>query len=214
MLQAGNFFSTVPHNLLPLFEGTTFVWETLPCIAHFIQKQSKLGTIHSPLQEGVFLANPGLVYIGKNVVIEPGVFIKGPAWIEDDCEIRQGAYLRENVILGKKVVVGHCSEIKNSILFPEAHAAHFNYVGDSILGSRSNLGAGVICSNVRLDKETIYVHFEGKKLSTGLRKMGAIVGDDVQIGCNAVVQPGTLIEKFVFCHPCATIKGFITKEQC
>src|SRR3990167_2545648 len=172
MLCHKDFFSTESF----LFEETIRVWDALNKIPLFLQKQ-KLGKIEGMVSDGAILENKELIFIGKGSIIEPGVYIKGPAFIGENCEIRQGAYLRGNVILEKEVIIGHCSEIKNSIFLSGAKAAHFNYVGDSILGVNTNLGAGVICSNYRLDQKEIYVNFKNQKILTGRKKFGLILGD-------------------------------------
>lgn len=135
--------------------------------------------------------------------------IKGPAWIGENCEIRSGCYIRENVIMGDGVIAGNSSEFKNCLVFNEAQIPHFNYVGDSILGYRAHLGAGVILSNVRLDKAPITVHGPEGRLSTNLRKFGAIVGDRAEIGCNSVLSPGSLIGHDALVYPGSQWRGHL-----
>ncbi len=191
-----------------LFAGSRFVWDPLKKISSYL-KSKELGNIEGIISAGVHLENPEEIFIGKNTVIEAGAYIKGPCYIGSNCEVRSGAYIRGNVILSDESVVGHATEVKNSILLNRAHAAHFNYVGDSILGKNSNLGAGMICANLRLDQEEVCLFYEGKKILTGLKKLGLILGDDSQIGCNCVSNPGTVTGKKVFSHACLNIKGFI-----
>lgn len=191
-----------------IFLGKDFVWDALKYLPNFL-KNLELGKIEITLPNGVFLENAESISIGEGTIVEPGVYIKGPAFIGKGCEIRHGAYLRGNVFLDDDSIVGHCTEIKNSILLKGAHAAHFNYVGDSILGENSNLGAGVKCANFRLDQKEIGVWIEEKKVMTGLRKLGVILGDRSQIGCNSVTSPGTLIGQDVVCYPCMHIQGSI-----
>ncbi len=197
MLHPGYYFNFESIPFSSLFEEI-FIADVLKKIPSYLQKQ-KLGKIEIPLPENIYLENPHLISIGEGTIIEPGVYIKGPVLIGKNCKICHGAYIRENVILGDGVVVGHNSEIKNSILLPRAHAAHFNYVGDSILGFDTNLGAGVICANFRLDEKEIILHVKEKKENSGLRKFGVILGDGSKIGCNCVINPGTLIGKNVLC---------------
>ncbi|MBX9922749.1 MAG: UDP-N-acetylglucosamine diphosphorylase [Rhabdochlamydiaceae bacterium] len=192
----------------PVFQGADSVWDALKYLPEFL-KTLKLGKIEIKLPDGVFLENPESIFIGEGTIVEPGVYIKGPVFIGKGCEIRQGAYLRGNVFLEEGSVVGHCSEVKNSIFLKRAHAAHFNYVGDSILGEKSNLGAGVKCANFRLDQGEVGVWIEEKKVMTGLRKLGVILGDRSQIGCNCVTSPGTLIGQDVICYPCMHIQGSV-----
>lgn len=205
MKEPNYFFST---DLFSSITEVPFVWDLLKNLSTYLEKQP-LGKKEVLIPEGVFMENPHLISIGKGTVIESGAYIKGPALIGENCQIRSGAYLRGNVLMEEGAVVGHATEVKNSILLARAHAAHFNYVGDSILGVDSNLGAGVICANFRLDQGEISVFVEGIKINTGLRKLGLILGDGSQIGCNSVTSPGTLIGKQVLCHPCMHIKGFI-----
>ncbi len=163
-----------------------------------------------PRFPGVHLEQPDLISIGPGTVIEPGVMIQGPCIIGSHCIIRQGAYLRSHTILGDHVVVGHSAEIKSSILLDRAAATHFVYVGDSIVGSDVNLGAGVKCANLRLDRREVCIRWEEKLFKTGLKKFGAIIGDKVQIGCNSVLNPGTLVGKNSACHPLVTLSGTIS----
>ncbi len=140
------------------------------------------------------------------MTIAPTASIIGPAIIEDEAEIGPGAYIRENVYIGKRCVVGHASEVKNCILLPNANLPHYNYVGDSILGKCAHMGAGSICSNLKEDGKPIIVHAE-KDYETGLRKFGAILGDGVEIGCGAVLNPGTIIGKGSHVYPLVATRG-------
>jgi len=140
--------------------------------------------------------------------VEPGAVIKGPTYIGANTQIRQGAYIRGTVLVGSNCVVGHSTEIKNSIMLPGAHAAHFAYVGDSILGNRVNLGAGSRLANLKLDQTNVTVRVAEQTYDTGLRKLGAIVGDRVEIGCNAVLNPGTLLGPGCMAYPLTLLRGF------
>ena len=157
----------------------------------------------------VKIVNPERVSIGAGTVLEPGVLIQGPCFIGKNCLIRHGAFLRGGVILGDGCVVGHASEVKHSIFLSGAQAAHLDYVGDSILGSRVNLGAGVKCANLRLDRRKISIYDEGVKIKTGLKKFGAILGDGCQIGCNVVLNPGTLLGPGCVSYPLVNLHGVI-----
>lgn len=157
------------------------------------------------------------IEIGSGVLIEPGALIKGPTIIGDESEVRQGAYIRGNVIVGNRCVVGHSTEIKHSILIEESKAGHFAYVGDSILG-KVNLGAGTKLANLKITDSDINIYANGKTIKTGLRKMGAILGDFVQTGCNSVTSPGTLLGRGSILYPNTTASGYhppnsIIKEQ-
>lgn len=210
MLNPKNYFSFEGISFSSLLEEEV-VWDILKKLKSYIEHQA-LGKIDIPIPEGVYLENPELISIGKGTKIEPGVYIKGPALIGKDCVLRHGSYIRENVILADNVLVGHCSEVKHSILLPHAHVAHFNYVGDSILGRDTNLGAGVKCSNYRFDGKEVCVWILEEKKRTGLKKLGLILGDGSQIGCNSVTNPGTLIGKQVICPPGIVMKGWIEKN--
>lgn len=133
------------------------------------------------------------IVLGKGSRVAPGAVLEGPLWIGDEVEIRVGAYVRGGCWIGDRAVVGANVEMKRAILLPDAHAAHLNYVGDSILGRGVNLGAGAICSNFRHDGAEIAIPFAGERLATGRRKLGAIVGDGAAVGCNCVLNPGTIV---------------------
>lgn len=202
------FFDLSNYSHRGIFEKGTYVWDALAALDTFFQ-EIELGRIECPIPQGVTLVHPEQISIGKGTIIEPGALIKGPCVIGADCEIRHGAYIRGRVVTGNRCVIGHSTEVKGAILLDDACAAHFNYVGDSILGNRVNLGAGVKLANLRLDKENVSVSYMGKKISTNLQKLGAILGDGAQMGCNSVANPGTLIGKGAFCHPCITASGYL-----
>jgi NDP-sugar pyrophosphorylase family protein len=190
-----------------LFENAVNVWEALSQISSYLQFRLKPG-IHGRLIGKPFIS--GAVFIGAGTVVEQGAMIKGPAWIGEGCEIRNGCYIRENVIVGSGCVLGNSCEFKNSILFDEAQVPHFNYVGDSILGFRAHLGAGVILSNVRLDHAEVLVPNEnGGLIPTGLRKFGAIIGDRAEVGCNSVLNPGSMIGRNSMIYPGTQWKGVL-----
>jgi NDP-sugar pyrophosphorylase family protein len=195
-----------PHKAL--FEGKKYVWEALLSLKGYldslISKQN-----NSPNIEGVFFENPKTIFLGKGVRIERGAYIQGPCWLGDGTVVRSGAYLREYVLTGENCIIGHTTEVKHSIFLSRASAAHFNYVGDSILGNGVNLGAGAKCANLRFDHQPIRIRFENKKIETGLKKMGAILGDNAQMGCNAVSNPGTLFFPNTTCDPCANVRGVL-----
>lgn len=207
-LTTSYYFSLEEFPFKELFEGSYFVWEALSKLTPFLETR-ELGKIEGKVSDGAHLVNPECISIGKGTIIEPGAFIRGPCIIGRDCEIRHGAYIRGNVVVGNHCVIGNATEIKRSILLNHVSAGHFNYVGDSILGNRVNLGAGVKCANLRLDHDTISISYRGEKIQTHLNKFGAIIGDNAQLGCNSVTNPGTLIGKASFCHPCINVCGVI-----
>jgi NDP-sugar pyrophosphorylase family protein len=193
-----------------IFDNVTNAWEALAKISTYLQFRLKPG-IHGKLIGKPFIS--GAVFIGRGTVIEHGAMIKGPAWIGEGCEIRNGAYIRENVVVGDGVVLGNSCEFKNCLIFDEAQVPHFNYVGDSILGYKAHLGAGAILSNVRLDHAPVNVStFEGL-ISTGLKKFGAIVGDRAEIGCNAVLSPGSIIGRDSIIYPGTSWKGVLPENS-
>jgi NDP-sugar pyrophosphorylase family protein len=189
-----------------LFENQRYVWDALKQIASYLQFRLK------PAVLGQLLGKPfvsNAVYVGRGTVVEQGAVLKGPAWIGENCHVRSGCYVRENVVVGDGVVLGNSCEFKNCIICDEAQVPHFNYVGDSVLGYRAHLGAGVILSNVRLDHAEILVTAADGTIATGLTKFGAIVGDRSEIGCNAVVNPGTIIGRDCMIYPQANFRGVL-----
>lgn len=201
------FFELKNFSHKELFLYTEFVWEPLQKLEKYLLSQS-LGKIEVSIPDGVYIENKSLVSIGKGTVLEPGCYIKGPCIIGKNCQIRHGSYIRENVLIGDDCVVGHATEIKHSILLNHAQIPHFNYVGDSILGNHAHLGSGAICANLRLDKKEISVRFDGKKVETKMKKLGAILGDHAQVGCNAVLNPGTFLGKNSICYPSVHASGY------
>ena len=207
------FFDLSTFEHAEIFATAQDVWIAISKISSYLKQQHLLGKIHVDIPDGAFLINPELISIGEGTIVEPGAYIAGPAIIGKNCRIRQGAYIRGNLITGDGCVIGHTSEVKNSIFLNNSCAAHFAYIGDSILGNRVNLGAGTICANLRLDQNSIKLHIMGRVCQTGLRKFGSIIGDNTQIGCNSVINPGTLIGKDVLTHPCLNLGGFIASNS-
>ena len=200
MLRASDFFDLDQLEHAALFEGTEYVWEALGRLSGYLESLFT-GTsreIHGQVSAKAELCGER-IYIGHGAVVEGGATIHAPAWIGDKCQVRQGAYLRGNVLASRGSVLGHASELKNAILLPGAKAPHFAYVGDSILGSKSNIGAGTKLSNLTVvsvkdkasgKRPSIKLLIEGKEYDTGMAKLGAIVGDGAQTGCNTVTNPG------------------------
>lgn len=207
-----DFFDFSHFQHASLFKDIQHVWEALGRISPYL-KSLTLGRIDTVVPEGVYLINREQISIGQGTLLEPGAYIKGPCVIGKNCTVRHGAYIRGDLIAGDNCVIGHDTEVKNAIFLDGAHAAHFAYVGDSILGNKCNLGAGVKCANLKLDGAIVDLFVEGDRISTGLRKLGAIVGDGVQIGCNCVTNPGTLLGRGVLCYPCLNIGGLIPADQ-
>jgi NDP-sugar pyrophosphorylase family protein len=189
-----------------LFENQNYVWDALKQIASYLQFRLK------PAVFGELVGKPYIsrnVFIGAGTIVEQGAFVRGPAWIGENCHIRSGCYVRENVIVGDGAVLGNSCEFKNCILFDEAQVPHFNYVGDSILGFKAHLGAGVILSNVKLDHNEIAVTTSNETIATGLTKFGAVIGDRSEIGCNSVINPGSVIGRDCIIYPGVTFRGVL-----
>ncbi len=200
-------FLSLEHTEHPkLFESQKYVWEALRQIASYLQFRLKPAVLGDLIGKP-FISNQ--VFIGAGTIIEQGAVLKGPAWIGENCHIRSGCYVRENVIVGNGVVMGNSCEFKNCILFDEAQVPHFNYVGDSILGHRAHLGAGVILSNVKLDHSEIHVSAPDGEIATGLTKFGAVIGDRTEIGCNAVINPGSILGRNCIVYPGANSRGVL-----
>ena len=182
------------------------VWSVLPTLKG--QITDMLADVGENLREGVSIdSTKGIVHIDDSAIIEPFVHIIGPTYIGPKATIRQGAYIREYSWICANSLVGHASETKHSILLPGSKAPHFNYVGDSVLGPRVNLGAGVKLSNLRNDGGEVHTRIDGERIPTGLRKFGAIIGEDSQLGCNAVTNPGVVLGPRCMVNPNTTVTG-------
>jgi NDP-sugar pyrophosphorylase family protein len=206
MFSAAEFFELEHTGHSKLFEAEKYVWDALKQIPSYLQFRLK------PAVFGELIGKPYIsdtVFIGSGTIVEQGATIKGPAWIGEDCHLRAGCYVRENVIVGNGVVMGNSCEFKNCIIFDEAQIPHFSYVGDSILGYKVHLGAGAILSNVKLDHAEISVAATDGFIATGLRKFGAIIGDRTEIGCNAVINPGSVIGRDCVIYPTANFRGVL-----
>lgn len=191
-VKASDFF-TLPDSLAefrPFFSADAAPWEWLGQIGPALAAH-RFGTKPPKVPPGVHIEGP--VHIDPSVLLPAHATLIGPVWIGAGTQIRPGAFIRENVIAGRGCVLGNASEFKNCLLMDGVMAPHFNYVGDSVLGNRAHMGAGAICSNYRLDHRTVVVHLPKGSIDTGLRKFGAILGDEAEVGCNAVLNPGTLL---------------------
>jgi len=187
-----------------IFAGIEYIWDVLKRIEKFAGRATPL--VAAKEVKGAFII--GRVQIGAGTIVEPGAVIKGPVIIGRECQIRSGAYIRGNVIVGDRVVIGHSSEIKNSLIHSEAEVPHLAYVGDSILGWRSHLGAGVKISNLKVTRKPVQVKINGQAYETGLRKFGALIGDEVEIGCNSVLNPGTILGKRSLAYALTSLSGY------
>lgn len=190
-----------------LFEGKTYPWEVLSEIGSFIKE---LG----PTLSADEFDNPSEnVWIHKSVTIAKTATINGPLIIDADTEVRPGAFIRGNAIVGKNCVVGNSTELKNVVLFNTVQVPHYNYVGDSVLGTHSHMGAGSITSNVKSDKTLVVVKSGNEKIETGLKKFGAMIGDYVEVGCNSVLNPGTVIGRNSNIYPLSSVRGVVAQNS-
>jgi NDP-sugar pyrophosphorylase family protein len=233
MFKAADLFDLAQTEHAAIFDGCDFAWEALAKIQDYLKS---VPPQHPPKRfPGALIGDQ--VFIGEGTVLEPGVFIKGPAIIGKNCQIRHNAYIRENVIVGDGCVIGNSSELKNALLFNGAQVPHFNYVGDSILGHKAHLGAGVKISNLKMTAGNIKVMVPGSELAvqgsplevagrdgkkpgtrnlepgtvldTGLRKFGALLGDHAEAGCNAVLNPGSILGRGAIVYPNVFWRGVL-----
>jgi UDP-N-acetylglucosamine diphosphorylase / glucose-1-phosphate thymidylyltransferase / UDP-N-acetylgalactosamine diphosphorylase / glucosamine-1-phosphate N-acetyltransferase / galactosamine-1-phosphate N-acetyltransferase len=206
MFKLADLFDLTQTEHAALFEGCEYAWDALRKIREYLAVQVHPG-LRNRCQGTAYIGER--VCIGEGTVVEDGVMIKGPAIIGRNCQIRHNAYIREDVIIGDDCVVGNSCELKNSVLFNRALAPHFNYVGDSILGHKSHLGAGVILSNYKLTPGNITVEKDGLPFDTGLRKFGALIGDGAEVGCNAVLNPGAIVGRNSVIYPTVFWRGIL-----
>lgn len=186
-----------------LFERVTYPWEVLPNISSFILK------LGATLSEEEYEKRGENVWVAKSATVAPTAFINGPAIIGKDAEVRHCAFIRGNAIVGEGAVVGNSTELKNVVLFNKVQVPHYNYVGDSILGYKSHMGAGSITSNVKSDKKLVLVKTPEGNLETGLKKFGAMVGDEVEVGCGSILNPGTVVGSHSNIYPLSSVRGFV-----
>jgi NDP-sugar pyrophosphorylase family protein len=205
MFTAADLFDLSQTEHSAIFDGCQYAWEALKKIEAYLANVPR----QNPPKKfpGAQIGNR--VVIGEGTVVEPGALIKGPAIIGKNCQIRHNAYIRENVIIGDDCVVGNASELKNALLFNHVQVPHYNYVGDSILGFKAHLGAGVKISNVKLLPGNVTVELDGVPTDTGLRKFGALLGDGAEVGCNAVLNPGTILGRGALVYPNVFWRGFL-----
>lgn len=186
-----------------LFEGAEYPWEVLPKIHDFILELGK------SLPADKFEKRGEDIWIAKSATVAPTACLNGPLIVDEDAEIRHCAFVRGNAIVGKGAVVGNSTELKNVVLFNKVQVPHYNYVGDSVLGFKSHMGAGSITSNVKSDKTLVVVKSVDEKIETGLKKMGAMLADHVEVGCNSVLNPGTVIGRNSNIYPTSCVRGCI-----
>ena len=186
-----------------IFNGVTYPWEVLPKISSFILE------LGATLSEDEYEKRGENVWVAKSAKVAPTAFINGPAIIGKDAEVRHCAFIRGNAIVGEGAVVGNSTELKNVILFNKVQVPHYNYVGDSVLGYKSHMGAGSITSNVKSDKKLVVVKAGDEKIETGMKKCGAMLGDEVEVGCGSVLNPGTVVGNHSNIYPLSSVRGFV-----
>lgn len=191
----------------PLLEKYTYPWEVLPYINEFIIEIGK------NLDQEIYELKGENIWIAKSAKIMESAYIKGPAIIGENAEVRHCAFIRGNAIIGNDCVVGNSTELKNVILFNNVQVPHYNYIGDSILGYKSHMGAGAITSNVKSDKKLVVIKSDNEKIETGLKKVGAMIGDLVEVGCGSVLNPGTIIGKNTNIYPLSSVRGVVSENS-
>ena len=201
-ITSNKLFKSYPWYLTTLFSGCSYPWEILSATHKYIEE------IYSLCIDNGFTENAEGILVGKNVSISPLATLIAPAIIGDDTEIRPSAYIRGNVITGKGCVIGNSSEVKNSIILDYAQIPHFNYAGNTVIGNYAHMGAGAVCSNLKSDKSLVSVK-TNPPINTGLIKFGAILGDNVEVGCGCVLNPGTVICPNSRIYPLTAVRGVI-----
>ena len=190
-----------------IFEGVTYPWEVLPKIEEFIISLGKT------LDKNEYEEKGENIWIAKSAKVAPTAYIAGPAIIGKNAEIRHCAFVRGKAIVGEGAVVGNSTELKNVILFNKVQVPHYNYIGDSILGYKSHMGAGSITSNVKSDKKLVIVKNGKEQIETGLKKFGAMLGDEVEVGCGSVLNTGTVIGKHTNIYPLSSVRGVVPEHS-
>lgn len=199
-----NLNETIAKDLL---NSVTYPWEALPKISAFIVE------LGETLDEEKYEKRDKDIWIAKNATVAPTAYIHGPAIIGENAEVRHCAFIRGNAIVGEGAVVGNSTELKNVILFNKVQVPHYNYVGDSILGYKSHMGAGSITSNVKSDKTLVTIRTEENIVETGLKKFGAILGDEVEVGCGSVLNPGTVVGSHTNIYPLSMVRGYVPAKS-
>ncbi len=206
-LLAKNLFDYSKTIAKPLLESVEFPWEALPKISEFIIELGKT------LDPEVFEQKGENIWVAKSAKIFPTAYLGGPLIICEDAEVRHCAFIRGSAIVGKGAVVGNSTELKNSILFDCVQTPHYNYIGDSILGYKAHTGAGTITSNLKSDKSLVTVLCDGEKLDTNIKKFGAMLGDYVEVGCNSVLNPGSVIGRNTSIYPLSFVRGYVPQDS-
>ena len=190
-----------------LFEEVTYPWEVLPKIGAFIKE------LGATLDTEEYEKRGEDIWVAKSATVFESAYIHGPAIIGKDAEVRHCAFIRGNAIVGEGAVVGNSTELKNVVLFNKVQVPHYNYVGDSILGYKAHMGAGSITSNVKSDKKLVKVHTPEGDIETGIKKFGAMIGDNVEVGCGSVLNPGTVIGRESNIYPLSSVRGVVPSRS-
>ncbi len=190
-----------------LFANAEYPWEVLPDIEAFIMR------LGASLDENIYEKRGDNVWIAKSARVAPTACINGPVIIDEEAEVRHCAFIRGNAIVGKNAVVGNSTELKNVVLFNRVQVPHYNYVGDSILGYKSHMGAGSITSNVKSDKALVVIKAAEETIETGRKKVGTMLGDEVEVGCGSVLNPGTVIGRHSNIYPLSSVRGVVPENS-
>ncbi|MFR8548553.1 MAG: UDP-N-acetylglucosamine pyrophosphorylase [Lachnospiraceae bacterium] len=202
-----NLFNLNETIAVRLFDGAEYPWEVLPKIGAFIVE------LGQTLSEEEYEKRGENVWIAKSATVAPTAYINGPAIIGKDAQVRHCAFIRGNAIVGEGAVVGNSTELKNVVLFNKVQVPHYNYVGDSILGYKAHMGAGSITSNVKSDKTLVVVKDEKERIETGLKKFGAMLGDEVEVGCGSVLNPGTVVGPHTNIYPLSSVREVVPADS-
>lgn len=209
MVEIKDLFADISEHTIAyeIFEGLIYPWQVPPKIGDFIKE------LGEKLDSEKYEKREGNVWIAKSAKVAPTAFIGENVIIDEEAEVRHCAFIRGNAIVGKKAVVGNSTELKNVILFNNVQVPHYNYVGDSVLGFKSHMGAGSITSNVKSDKTPVTIKCGDSRIETGLKKMGAVLGDEVEVGCNSVLNPGTVVGPHTNIYPLSMVRGYVKENS-
>lgn len=206
-LLADNLFDYSKTIAKPLLESVDYPWEALPKIKDFIIELGKT------LDPEIYEQRGENIWVAKSATIFPSAYLGGPLIICENAEVRHCAFIRGSAIVGKGAVVGNSTELKNSILFDGVQVPHYNYIGDSILGYKAHTGAGTITSNLKSDKSLVTVLCDDEKVETGVKKFGAMLGDHVEVGCNSVLNPGSVVGRNTNVYPLSFVRGYVPENS-
>lgn len=213
LIQTSSLFSinSLPSWIQELLSSCTYPWQVLDLLEKTLNTEYPVENRLKQFPSSALIE--GNVFIEEGAIIEPHCYIKGPTWISKGATVRHGAYIRGGVAACEGSVIGHCTEVKNALFLPKAKAGHFAYIGDSILGSNTNLGAGVRLANLRLDQREVCLKWQNRLYETKRRKCGAFIGDGSQVGCNSVLNPGCLLGKNSIVQPLSCLSGAYEAPQ-